>query len=509
LIEGASVMVLAEDASLRRSLAREIVERHAEALTAADLETCVSLLLTRGVDVVVLDASLPPGASALIERLRTIDDQIEIVLALREERADDVLRSLGPIDRQHRLDVVILPAPSPLCWNVAISRAIQRRRLERTIAVLEEQHAHLSSSEEMVGASAVMRDLRKRVSMIASATSPVLIEGERGTGKELLARQIHEGSARSSAPFVTVSCSAIAPDHLSDELFGTDKAVGAIARASRGALFLDEIEHMGLEAQRRLVGWLANPRDEGSRRGDEPRLMISTRVDLRKRVKSGDFREDLFYRLNVIPLRIPALRQRKDDIPLLAHTFLRRHASRQSKDVQRIGIEAMRKIRSHPWPGNVRQLEASIERAVVMARGETIVPGDLLLDEELDNERTTRRRARHEADDDEIARTRGSSANDLPATDETDWTAMPYAQAKDHVMAAFHTRYIDNLAARVGTNVSEAARQAGLDRSNFRRILKAAGKSNRFVVAKGALEPARTVDELLAPIADDSEEHEG
>lgn len=495
-------MVLAEDAALRRSLAREIVERNAEALTAADLETCTSLLLTRSVDVVVLDAAIAPGANALIERLRKIDDQIEIVLALREERADDVLRSLGPIDRQHRLDIVILPTPSPLCWNVAISRAIQRRRLESTIAVLEEQHAHLSSTEEMVGASAAMRELRKRISMIASAISPVLIEGERGTGKELLARQIHEASPRSSSPFVAISCSAIAREHLSDELFGTEPGMGALSRATRGTLFIDEIEQMSLDAQRRLVGWIAEMADSG-RRGNEPRLMISTRVDLRKRVKAGDFREDLFYRLNVIPLRVPSLRQRKDDIPLLAHTFLRRHASRQSKDVQRIGVEAMRKLRAHPWPGNVRQLEATIERAVVMARGETIVPGDLMLDDELDGERTNARAAH--LDDVESTVTRSPTAAEVATLGPEDWTTMPYAQAKDHVLAVFHTKYIDGLAERVGANVSEAARQAGLDRSNFRRILKAAGKSNRFVGAKTASDPARTVDELLAPIADDSD----
>jgi DNA-binding NtrC family response regulator len=290
-----------------------------------------------------------------------------------------------------------------------------------------------------------------------------LITGESGTGKELVARTIHDHSTREGRPFRSLDCGAVPEALLAMELFGSVPGAfpGAIDKpgifelADRGTVFLDDLGALPPSGQ---IGLLRILTDHAVQRAGESEArpvdvrVLAAAVDLRECVKAGLFRVDLYYRLNVFAIHLPPLRRRKEDIPLLAYHFLQKYGPHAGRDIKRISVEALRRLRENPWPGNVRELEATIEHAVVMARGEAIVPADLPAVEE------DRR-----IDDDEDAA--------LPPGGH-DLTEGSYAEAKDKVVSAFDRAYVEHLLRRVGGNVSEAARLSGMDRSNFRRLMK-------------------------------------
>jgi two-component system response regulator HydG len=265
-------------------------------------------------------------------------------------------------------------------------------------ALLEEESAHhmqqrLETSAEfhnMVGRDPKMQAIFRLTEDIAPTDATVLIQGESGTGKEMVARAIHQMSPRNNKPFVVIDCSAYPATLLESELFGHEKGaftgatrqkIGRFEQADGGTVFLDEVGEIPPSAQIKLLRVLQTQRFE--RLGGEKTLFVNVRFiaatnkDLLQEVKAGRFREDLFYRLNVIPLRLPPLRERPNDIPLLARHFLRLFGGEQKKDIQDFGPEAMRAILHYPWPGNVRELENSIEHTVVLAKGDRIEAVDL------------------------------------------------------------------------------------------------------------------------------------
>ena len=231
-------------------------------------------------------------------------------------------------------------------------------------------------------------------------------------------------------------------------------------------MFLDEVGDLPLQAQVKLLRVLQE--GEIKRVGSnetitvDARVIAATNADLKSKIAAGKFREDLYYRLHVIAIHVPPLRRRRDDIPLLAYHFLRKYARRMTRDVRRIGVEAMRVLREQKWQGNVRELEHAIEHAVVMAKGNTIVPGDLPMIKEVPPPAF-----------EEPVRPSGTEGAPLLG-DLGHLVELPYAHAKKHALEAFEQSYLEAVLRRTGGNVSEAARQAGLDRSNFRRVLKKA-----------------------------------
>jgi transcriptional regulator with PAS, ATPase and Fis domain len=235
-----------------------------------------------------------------------------------------------------------------------------------------------------------MLGIFEMVRTIAKSSSTVLIQGESGTGKELLARAIHEESDRKSAPFISVSCAALTETLLESELFGYAKGAftgadslkrGKLEQAGNGTLFLDEIGDISLKLQQDLLRVLEQR--EFTRVGGtqiltiESRIIAATNRDLRKAIEEGKFRDDLYYRLNVISLRIPPLRERKEDIPLLVESFIDKFNIEMGKEIEGIAEAVMRRLMDHPWPGNARELRNVIERAMVVARGRTIGESDL------------------------------------------------------------------------------------------------------------------------------------
>jgi two-component system response regulator HydG len=269
----------------------------------------------------------------------------------------------------------------------AIRRAIAH---EEEIRELRTRIEKSSGFGDLVGKDSQMQVIYKLIEDVAPTDATVLIQGESGTGKELVARAIHNNSLRKDEPFIVINCSAYPATLLESELFGHEKGAftgavwqksGRFEQADGGTVFLDEIGEISPTAQIKLLRILQSQKFE--RVGGETTLTVNTRIlaatnkDLQQEVKTGDFREDLFYRLNVIPIQVPPLRDRRNDIPLLARKFLQKFAEEQNKTVQRFSSEVMRLLLNYDWPGNVRELENSIEHATVIVKGKNIEVSEL------------------------------------------------------------------------------------------------------------------------------------
>ncbi len=352
-------------------------------------------------------------------------------------------------------------------------KAAERRRLLDRQAELERALERREDFGELIGHSPRMQEVYRLATGVAPTSSTVLILGESGTGKELTARAIHQHSPRASRPFVAVNCSAIPVDLVESELFGhvrgaftgaTATRAGLFEAAHEGTLFLDEVGDLPAMAQVKLLRALQEGEIKRVGSNDtrivDVRVVAATNVDLKTRIAAGKFREDLFYRLNVVAIELPPLRQRRDDIPLLAHHFLKKYGERGGHELRGFSAEAMRVLQEQPWPGNVRELENAIEHAVVFCREDRIHLADLPFGKGVSRSDGTGAAA--ESDDLSIS---GELAD------------LPYKDAKHRAMTAFDQSYFSAVLRRAGGNVSEAARQAGLDRSNFRRAARRGAKS--------------------------------
>ncbi len=450
------MLLVDDEPAVRRGVARLLLGKGLEVDTAEDGAAALALLGTRNVDVVLLDQGLPQlGGLTVLARIKQQHPEVEVIL----------VRALGEADtaaaaRAGAFDVLSKPFDDADHLALVIERAAERKRLLARNRALEgrvDEHERLG---ELLGRSARMIDLHRRALAAAATTAPVLILGEPGTGKELLARIIHRRSPRAESPLRVLDCGALPPALIEPELFGEhadDDRPGLLALADRGTLFLDGVEALPADVQARLGRVLegrALPRAEGAApRPIDLRVLAAGGPDLRERVADGRFRQDLFYRLLAVPLELPPLRRRREDIPLLAYHFLQTHALRAHRPIRKISVEALRELRDHPWPGNVRELSAAVEHAVLLARGEVILPADLPF------------ASASRADGDEAPR--GLSLS-------SELVELPYATARDRASIAFDRAYVDHLLEQAAGNISEAARRAGMDRSNFRRLLKRA-----------------------------------
>jgi DNA-binding NtrC family response regulator len=438
----ARVLVVDDEPVVRRTLARALMTRGIAVDTAESGTAALDLLRTRPVDAVLLDRGMPDlDGLTVLSHVRQDHPDVEVVMMIPAGDPASAEKAL----RAGAYDVVQKPLDTPDQIARLLERAAERRRLVAKARSLEARLSAQAPLGEIVLASARMEELDRRVSSAASTGSPVLILGERGTGKELFARAVHRRSNRAGSPLHVLRVGAL------PEALVTTELLAALQEAEGGTLLVDDVDQLAPAAQAALAQALG-----GARRPDV-RLVATALPTIRDRVKEGAFRDDLFYRLGVIPLEIPPLRRRKDDIPVLAYHFLSRFAPRAGKEIRRIGVEAIRRLREHTWPGNVRELSAVIEHAVVMAKGDALMPADLPIGE-----------PRAAADDDDDENTGSAVLGDAALFD------MPYADAKDRAVETFDRAYVGRLMKRAGGNVSEAARLAGMDRSNFRRLMKRA-----------------------------------
>ena len=370
-----SVLIVDDEAEIRESLETLLELEGYDAETAASGEEGLAKLGEHPFDLVLLDLALPDrNGIDLLPAIRALDPQISVIMITAYGTVEDAVRAMQsgatnflqkPWDNEKLL--------------ADVRAAIARRRAEEENIQLKRALKQRYNFENIVGNGEAMLKIFDLVGQVAPSRSTVLLQGESGTGKEVIAKAIHLNSPRRDRPFVPVNTGSMPPDLLESTLFGHVKGAftsavaskkGLFEVADRGTLFLDEIGTMGLETQSKILRVLQDRKFMHLGGIHEiqvdVRIVAATNVDLRQLVREGKFREDLFYRLNVITIDLPPLRQRQEDIPLLVDFFLRKYSEENQRPLRFMIPEGLRPLMNYSWPGNVRELENVIERAVVL-----------------------------------------------------------------------------------------------------------------------------------------------
>jgi two-component system nitrogen regulation response regulator NtrX len=451
-----SILVVDDEAGVRGSLSGILSDEGYEVEAVETGEQCLAAVAVRRFDLVLLDVWLP-GADGLetLERLRERDAELPVVMISGHGTIETAVRAV----RLGARDFVEKPLSLEKTL-LAVRNALRQRRLEVEVRTLRRQ---LDQRYVMVGESAALQDLRAEIAQVAPSSGRALIFGENGTGKELVARAIHAQSLRARGPFVEVNCAAIPEELIESELFGHTKGSFTGAHASRkgkfeladgGTLFLDEIGDMSLKTQAKVLRALQEQRIEpvggaGSVTVDV-RVIAATNKDLEEEIRRGTFRDDLYFRLNVIPFRVPPLRERRDDIPVLARHFVEVLSTEHGRRAKPITPEALDVLARLPWPGNVRELRNIIERLVIMTPGEQIearhLPASLL----------------EALPEGVVPATVAAEASGEPTT---------LAAAREE----FERQYILRRYHQCNGNMSRTAEALGVERSNLYRKMKAYG----------------------------------
>ena len=439
-----AILVVDDDPGLRESF-RLILEDEYEVLDVPDGAQALDIVRSYQVDLVLLDIRLP-GMDGLevLERIKALDDQLDVILvtAVKTVRTAVSAMKLGA------LDYLTKPFDEEEVLTV-IRRALEKRALEREVVFLRSELARREDLYEMIGQSVEMRRLHGLVAQVARTSATVLITGESGTGKELLARAIHRQGPRRDRPFVAVNPAAITESLIETELFGHERGaftgahqrkLGRFELAQGGTLFLDEIGTLRPEMQAKLLRVLQEREIE--RVGGthtiklDLRIIAATNTDLKQAVANQSFRDDLYYRLNVVQITMPPLRDRRDDIGSLADHFVRRYRQQFGKQIAGMTPEALEALADYSWPGNVRELQNVIERCVALADGPLIRFSDLPLEFMIPD-----------------ARSRAAAAGSLNLEEAHD---------------QFERQIVQRVLDRVDWNQSEAARLLGLHRNTLK-----------------------------------------
>ncbi len=379
----ATILVVDDEESIRRSVADVLHDEGYRTASASDGDAALRAVDASAPDLVLLDVAMPGrDGIEVLERVRRAHPELPIVMMSGHGTIETAVRAtkLGAYDFLEK----------PLSYDkllLCVRHCLERARLEGENRRLREE---LGGANEIVGETDAMRDLKRQIAIAAPTEGWVLITGESGTGKELVARRTHLFSKRSEGPFVAVNCAAIPEELIESELFGHEKGAftgalqqkrGRFELANVGTIFLDEVGDMSLMTQAKILRVLQEHRFErvGGTESLETdvRVIAATNKDLAREMADGRFREDLYYRLNVIPLHVPALRERRDDIPLLIDRFLEHFAARGGRGPRQLSKAALERLMAHPWPGNVRELQNVIERLVLMTPEATIDVVDL------------------------------------------------------------------------------------------------------------------------------------
>ncbi len=380
------ILIVDDERSNLDSL-RKIFEREGwRVLTAASGPEALELLRREPVSVVVTDLMMPGmSGEALLRAARTVAPDVEVVLVTAYGTVEAAVSAM----KEGAYDFITKPVKRHAVVK-SVRRALEKASLLAENRALKAQLAGLTQGNALLGDSPRFRAALEVLLQAAPTSATVLLQGESGTGKELAARLLHDRSPRAGGPFVPINCAAIPESILESELFGYEKGAftgaagrkeGRLERAHGGTLFLDEVGEMSPGLQVKLLRVLQDGVVErlGATQPSriDVRLVAATNKDLAAEVKAGRFREDLFYRLNVVAVRLPPLRERREDVPLLATVFLRRVAEKHQKRVTGFSPAALHSLEGWEWPGNVRELEHAVERAVVLCPGERVEVSDL------------------------------------------------------------------------------------------------------------------------------------
>ncbi len=377
------IMVVDDEKNIREALGGVLTDEGYSVVSAPDAESALKALPGERPDVILLDIWLPgmDGMAALRE-IKTLDPEVQVIMISGHASIETAVEAtkLGAydfIEKPVSLDKVLL----------TVEHALAHRRLSSEVRELREKALE---KYEIIGETPVMKALKKDIQRAAPSNSWILITGENGTGKEFVAHNIHLLSTRSARPFVEVNCAAIPEELIESELFGHDKGAvtGAVSKkkgefdmADRGTIFLDEIADMSMRTQAKVLRILQEQTFERVGGTElirvDVRVIAATNKDLREEIKKGNFREDLYYRLNVIPFVVPPLRERAEDIPLLVEHFLGEASAKSGVEPLGVDEEVMRRLQEYRWPGNIRELKNLVERLVIMSPGPSITLDDL------------------------------------------------------------------------------------------------------------------------------------
>jgi DNA-binding NtrC family response regulator len=380
------ILIVDDEANAREALQTLLSDEGYETAVAADGLEALERIESFEPEVILTDLKMPRlDGLGLLERGKKVSPHTAFVVMTAFGSIDTAVEAIKRGAENYLTKPLDIDALGAL-----VGRAMEKAKLSSEAASLRQRLEQRFSFGEIIGDHPAMQRLLKTVAQVAASRASVLIYGESGTGKELIAAAIHQNSKRKNGPFVRLNCAALAETLLESELFGHERGsfTGAVGRregrfkqADGGTLFLDEVSEIPMPLQVKLLRFLQE-REFERVGGNETirvdvRIVAATNRDLQSLVEAGTFREDLFYRLNVIRLDVPPLRARTSDVPLLAAHFLRRFARENDRDIAGFSDEAMRALLAYPWPGNVRELENAIERAVVLAGDDQITP-DLL-----------------------------------------------------------------------------------------------------------------------------------
>ncbi len=391
----AKILIVDDEANMRRILSLILQEDKHEIVEADGVKSALNLLSTTTLDLVITDKKMSDGDGfELLAACQEADQSLPVVM----------LTAFGTIElaveamQLGAFDFISKPFVAEVVKAVA-KRATERTKLVRENVILREEAKRFAFADEILGESKAIKILKDKILRVAPTNATVLITGETGTGKELVARAIHKGSLRKHETFLAVNCAAVSEQLLESELFGHEKGAftgadkaknGLFEAAHRGTLFLDEAGEMSLNLQAKLLRVLTDGHfirvGATSPRSVDVRIIVATHRNLQERVKEGLFREDLFYRLAVVPLDVPPLRQRREDIPILVE-YLLGETSRELKIAQRkITAEAIRELQKYDFPGNIRELRNLVERANILAPNEVITADDFNFKPEIKKE---------------------------------------------------------------------------------------------------------------------------
>lgn len=384
--EKKQILVVDDEPNLRRVLAALLARDDYDVVMAEDGAEALDILNEHHIDMVITDLRMPKvDGMELLRRALALDPEMPVVIITAHGTVDNAVEAL----KTGAFDYITKPFDQAEVRTI-VKKALRTRDLAATEATRAEQDGTDETRYGIIGRSNGIKELYAVLDRVSDTPTTVLITGESGTGKELVARALHENSSRRDKPFIKVNCAAIPRDLMESELFGYERGAftgavgskpGRFELASGGSLFLDEIGSIPIEMQVKLLRALQE--SEFERVGGiktirvDVRLVAATNSDLRKEIESGTFRDDLYYRLNVIPIRLPPLRERIEDIPLLAAHFLQKFNTRLNKSLQGISEDAEAILMGYPWHGNIRELENVIERAVLFADGSRIETSDI------------------------------------------------------------------------------------------------------------------------------------
>ena len=370
------ILIVDDEADIRDLVAGILKDEGYEPRLAGDSESALNAVRSRRPQLVVLDIWLQGSrldGIQVLDSLKRDHPDLPVVMISGHGTIETAVASI----RKGAYDFIEKPFKADRLIHV-VERALEAARLKREV---QELKLRVGDDTELVGSSSAVSQLRQQIDKIAPTNSRVLVSGPAGSGKEVLARLIHARSRRSANAFVALNCATMAPDRIELELFGEEsnegpRKIGVFELAHNGTLYLDEVADMPLETQAKILRVLVD--QTFTRLGGTTRVQVDARVisstthDLRNEIAAGRFREDLYHRLNVVPVRMPALSERRDDIPLLIGYFMKRLSATSGLAMREIGDDAMAVLQSHSWPGNVRQLRNLVERLLILATEDAV-----------------------------------------------------------------------------------------------------------------------------------------